>query len=263
MSKTKDLNKKITVTGMIIALAVIVNLTRMDILLGGSPVLRISFGGPLLRFIAIAIGPLFGGIAAGITDILSYMLRPEGGPFLPELTLTSILDVLMSGLIWMWLKKVNTKMLPMICAGIFIVCTGLGLVNILALNYMPDSAFAAFLLNVKEIEFMSYAMTISGVVGLLSFIVTTVLWKSKNPVLYSRAIKLIVSVAIPTVLFTTVNTFIFRIYGFIPKDGAIIYFLIPRWIRDIFMILFATYIQLFLIELYGKVGKFEKAETNL
>ncbi len=260
---TRAINQKITITGMIIALAVIVNLSRMDIPLASSPVLRISFGMPLLRFIAIAIGPLFGGIAAGITDILSYVFRPEGGPFLFPLTITSILDIMLTGFIWRWLKNVNSKSFSWVCVSVFGSCTFIGLYNNLVLNYSINAGYAAFLQNINDISIMSNAILIIGVIGLIAYFGTMLLWKNKNPKLFYRSVKLIVVIGIPTLIFSTANTFILQYFKIIPDNISIIFFLIPRWIRDMVMILFTTYIQLFLMEVYGKVGKFEKVKTNL
>ncbi|HBM81036.1 MAG TPA: ECF transporter S component, partial [Clostridiaceae bacterium] len=45
---------------------------------------------------AILFGPLYGGIASGILDVLGYMLKPDGA-YIPWLTVTAIAGGIITG----------------------------------------------------------------------------------------------------------------------------------------------------------------------
>ncbi len=261
-SQKKDFTRKLTMTGMIIALAVLVNLTRFYIPIGGSPILRVSLASPLLKFIAIAIDPIFGAIAGGLTDFLSYVLKPEGGPYFYEIAFTAAFDCLMTGLIWKWIKNTNNKSFSWLYLGAFGLSGIIGTVNVLTMSYLPESGFAKFLTSMKDIEALSYALITVGLIGLVGYFVTGLLWKKKNPELFGKALKLTLAIGVPSMFVNTINTFVLRSYNFIPDNPDIIYFMIPRWIKNFCMIIFSTYIQIFLMEIYAKVSGTGKSAAN-
>ena len=78
--------KTITYMGLFIALEVI--LTRF--LAIQTPIVRISFTFLPIALSAMLFGPLFGGIAAALADLVGMMLFPSG-PFFPGFTLTAFL----------------------------------------------------------------------------------------------------------------------------------------------------------------------------
>lgn len=251
-----------TMTGMIIALAVLVNLTRFYIPIGGSPILRISLAGPLLKFIAIAIDPIFGAIAGGLTDFLTYVLKPDGGPYFYEIAFTAAFDCFMTGFIWNRIKNTDSKAFNWLYLGAFGLSGLVGAGNILVLNLVPTTGLANFLAAIKDIEALSYALITVGLIGLVGYVITMVLWKKKNPQLFCKALKITLAIGIPSMFVNTINTFVLRSYNFIPDTPAIIYFMIPRWIKNFCMIIFSTYIQIFLLEIYAKVSGVGKSATD-
>ena len=85
--------KTITYMSLFIALEVI--LTRF--LAIQTPIVRISFTFLPIALSAMLFGPLFGGIAAALADLVGMMLFPSG-PFFPGFTLTAFLTGVIYGL---------------------------------------------------------------------------------------------------------------------------------------------------------------------
>lgn len=75
--------KKIAYAGIFIALSVAVNSMRIG---------SVSFGGFPIIFSGYALGPLFGFIVGGLSDLVGFLIRPSStGGFNPLFTLTSAL----------------------------------------------------------------------------------------------------------------------------------------------------------------------------
>lgn len=75
MSRTK----KIILSALLLALAIVVNRFRIVIPFGGVPFLKLSLSGPLLKLVAIAIGPMYGGLVPALSDFIGAMTNPIGG----------------------------------------------------------------------------------------------------------------------------------------------------------------------------------------
>ncbi|MDF2675486.1 MAG: folate transporter [Clostridiales bacterium] len=80
--------------GMFIAMEVI--LTRF--LSIQTPIVRISFSFIPMAISAMMFGPIFGGIAAALADIIGMMIFPTGGAFFPGFTLSAFLTGAIYGL---------------------------------------------------------------------------------------------------------------------------------------------------------------------
>lgn len=66
-------------TGLLIAIAQVVRLISSTyIYIAGTPAIRISFSGPFTQMPAILFGPLVGGIAGGISDLIGFSLSLQG-----------------------------------------------------------------------------------------------------------------------------------------------------------------------------------------
>lgn len=85
----------VTYTGLFIALNVL--LTHF-LSFQPTPFLRLSFGFLPVALCAAFFGPVAGGIAAGLGDVLGYLLFPAGG-YLPGLTLSAVLTGIVFGLL--------------------------------------------------------------------------------------------------------------------------------------------------------------------
>ncbi|WP_175438355.1 folate family ECF transporter S component [Fusibacter sp. 3D3] len=86
--------------------AISIVLTRVFSLmvpLGGLPALRVGFGSVPIMLSGMLFGPLMGGITGFISDLLGYMMNPQGAYF-PGFTLSSALFGIIPGLLFKTLK---------------------------------------------------------------------------------------------------------------------------------------------------------------
>lgn len=91
MKKTKV----IVLMGLLIALDVIAS-TYLTI---KTPIVRIGFSFVPVSLTGILLGPIFGGVGAGLADLIQYVLMPQGA-FIPGLTLSSALMGATYGLVY-------------------------------------------------------------------------------------------------------------------------------------------------------------------
>lgn len=93
----------LTVSAMLTALNVVLHFFTVVI----SDFLQISFSFLPLALTGLLYGPIVGGIAGGVGDILKYIVRPTGA-FFPGFTLNAILSGIIYGLI-LYKKPVTLK----------------------------------------------------------------------------------------------------------------------------------------------------------
>lgn len=95
ISSSKNLFKvyPLCVTSMMIALAVVVGMFSLLL----SNYVRISFYGIILSVPSILFGPVMGGIAGFLTDLLKYIVRPQG-IYSPGLALGEVMTCFIYGL---------------------------------------------------------------------------------------------------------------------------------------------------------------------
>ena len=86
--------------------AISIVLTRVFSLmvpLGGLPALRVGFGSIPVMLSGMLFGPAIGGVTGVISDLLGYMMNPQGG-FFPGFTLSAALFGIIPGLLFKILK---------------------------------------------------------------------------------------------------------------------------------------------------------------
>lgn len=86
--------------------AISIVLTRVFSLmvpLGGLPALRVGFGSVPIILSGMLFGPLIGGITGVISDLLGYMMNPQGAYF-PGFTLSAALFGIIPGVLYKTLK---------------------------------------------------------------------------------------------------------------------------------------------------------------
>jgi ECF transporter S component (folate family) len=87
--------KKIIYLSLFIAMEVI--FTRF--LSIQTPIVRIGFGFLPIAIAAMMFGPIYGGIMAGVADVLGMMLFPSGGAFFPGFTISACLSGVIYGVL--------------------------------------------------------------------------------------------------------------------------------------------------------------------
>ena len=94
----------IAITGLMIAISVVLSYFNPMIPLAGIPGMRISFSSYVSVIPSFLFGPLYGAISMGIIDVLAYLIRPEGA-YMPLLTITAMSKGILLGAMYMWVKK--------------------------------------------------------------------------------------------------------------------------------------------------------------
>lgn len=111
---------RIAFTAVFTALAVVVkSFTNLALNIPGVGI-KIGFAGIFTFFPAAFCGPLFGGIASGLTDVLGYLIAPDGA-YIPWLTLTAFCGGVIKGLLWMLLTKKAAKKVRIALISVFAV----------------------------------------------------------------------------------------------------------------------------------------------
>jgi hypothetical protein len=121
---------------MFLSLALIAHtVTMFYIPLFGQSGMRTSLSGVFAVMPALLFGPLYGAITYALLDILGYMLRPDGGGYLPLMTLVVAAGGALRGGLWRLLKKRSPAKMR--------VCVGLVSVGLLAVGAINTHALRA------------------------------------------------------------------------------------------------------------------------
>jgi ECF transporter S component (folate family) len=91
---------RITATAVFIALAAVIKLfVSIPIPIFGANGMKVGLSGIFTAFPAFIFGPVYGGIASAASDIIGYLMRPDGA-YIPWLTITLFAGGCVKGLIW-------------------------------------------------------------------------------------------------------------------------------------------------------------------
>ena len=122
-SKTRKIIYRICLTAVFLAFAVVSKFFfSIPIPLFGVNGLRVGFAGVFTVFPAILFGPLYGGVTSGLSDIIGYLMKPEGA-YIPWLTVTAFCGGCLKGLIWILIikrKEIKFRV------GVLILCVIIG-----------------------------------------------------------------------------------------------------------------------------------------
>lgn len=253
-SKNKNI-KTIVQTGLLIALAIVIKNFSYMVYFGGAPGMRIGFSGIFTKIASILFGPLIGGIASGVTDIMGFIIKPEGA-YIPLLTVTAIVGGILTGLIWKAFFNTEIRKIRIFLIIFFVISGLFGLYNHLHILFFPDSTWLRILEMVgKYKDFTTIGLEIISLVG-LSFLIIDYFVKRSNVFHHSDAfLKILIATVISGILVTTLNTLILQ--SFIPALGKIgfMVFWIPRILQEIFMSVIQAYIISLLLSIYWKYIK--------
>lgn len=246
--------KRIIQTGLFLALALVIRNLAYMIYIGGAPGMRVSFSGIFTKLPALLFGPMYGGMAAGIVDVLGYMMKPEGG-FIPWLTVTAVFGGLLTGLLWKLFKNLNYKKVQVGFLIFFVVAGVIGLVNHIAIFLYPNSYLGKAIINIgKSKDFASIGLEVISLIGLAILSIDVIIRKKQNNfIIHENFLKVLIATGIAGIIVTTLNTYILQI--FIPALGkrGFMVFWIPRLIQEILMSIIQAYIISFLLSIYYKV----------
>jgi len=109
LTKRSKLILRISLTAMFLAFAVVSKLLLpINIPLLGAGGMKVGLAGIFTAFPAFMFGPVYGGITSALSDILGYLIKPDGA-YIPWLSLTAFLGGFLKGLIWMGIVRLAKR----------------------------------------------------------------------------------------------------------------------------------------------------------
>ena len=250
----KFTTSQVVQTALFIALAIVVRQFSFMIPFGGTNGMRIGVSEVFTKMPALLFGPVLGGIASGLVDWLSQLIKAEGAYLLPIL-FVMILGGFLTGAIWKAIKKTETKKLRI---AFFVVCLFLavfGAVNQVILAFNIKGAFPNLLSSLGDkSSFATYGMYFASGLGFI-FLLADFLIKKKSADYSEDFFPLVITVFSSDFVVTTLNTFVLRyFYSGLAKIPFLTYYL-PRVLQDVISAMVFAYILSALLKIYQKVIK--------
>ena len=226
---------KISLTALFISLGLVCRLF-LEIMLpfGGAGTMRISLEGIFIALPAIFYGPIYGGAAAGIIDILGTLIKPAGA-FIPYITLTAILLGVLRGVFWKLLKNVKVKPIFFINLSLFSISFIIGLFNLFNLDYSGSKSFAFI-----------YLPVILGALGIIGTLCSLFL-KNKDIFLKAFLMQLLSGGTV-----SIINSYILYTLLIAGADMGFMLFAGARFIEDAVFALISAYVFLIILPIIEK-----------
>ena len=253
MSRPGNL-KKYIYTALIIAIVVALRNFSYMISFGGGAGLRLSLSGFFSALPAILFGPFFGGLTYGISDVVGFLIRPEG-PYIFPLTLAEILKGVMIGYLYQILKQKNSSKMRTFFLVISLVFGVLGIFNHISLTLYPHTKISAFLLSLKKrTAFFTVGFEVIAAVSILLFSVDYIFTRISKGKLGNEFIKILSVLFISNITVTTINTVILMMFTpSLSKLGFLVFY-IPRLTEEIILTVIQSFILPYLLKIYRKLN---------
>jgi ECF transporter S component (folate family) len=242
--------RTIVLCGLLLALAVVLNLFRTYIPVLNPQGARMSFGTPFLTFAAMLFGPVYGAIVYGLADLLGFALRPEGA-FMPLYLVSQIAKGFVIGLLWYFLKKLSMKHF-----GLFYITASSAVASLMLLVWMPPSfreyvtiesnAIARVSGRLQDLPLLLFALL---VISVAAYIIADNRMEANNK---DNMKRMIIAVAIPYLLFTTLNTPIIMSFYGIPWS-SFLFFWSSRVTKEAVMVVYNISALLILLNVYKRL----------
>ena len=262
--KMMSTTKKTIISAMFLAIALILNqVLRFEIPIGGASMLRISTSGPFLRFVGILFGPLYGGIIAALSDVMSFFISNRSGAgFLWPLTVVAFCRGAVTAFLWHKVKRINFKIVSILYLFMFGMIVLVGIVNQTYVSFFPYNQYTQFILGANNnVGFFTWGAILIGSVGIVlhvgAFKIFKKLDKQENFSLYLR---LMSCVLLPGLFFTTVNTWL--LVELLSLQMGFIFFWVPRMVNEVFSVIFTVYVLILLINLYKRIFSIDLVEQK-
>ena len=206
----------------------------------GIPILRIGFNGPPLKIVGVLFGPLYGGLAAGLSDFLGYVLMDKSGNFyLYQLTITAVLSGIGVGLLWRYFKTKTMRTVQFQYLGAVAILLVYGIVSFGLTYGRPEAA--------KQVG-GSIVIIVSGLVGvILYFINSAIVRRQKMKHFGEYFFQMFLSVTIPGLVFNWVNTYILMEIFFKDKNKDMFLFGLMRSAVQLLESYYNVFVVLFIV----------------
>lgn len=120
---------RITLTAIFIAFAVVTKIFfSIPVAIFGANGMKIGLSGIFTTFPAILFGPIYGGISSAVSDVLGYMIKPDGA-YIPWLTLTAFAGGILKGLLWYLIANRKETKFKVIILAFSVIVGAFGIVS--------------------------------------------------------------------------------------------------------------------------------------
>jgi len=248
------MNKKqiypMVLTALFVAIGLVLSVFSYMVYFGGGAGMRIGFSSYVSTLPSFLFGPVYGGAAMGIMDVLAYIIKPDG-PFMLPLTLTAILGGVLRGILWKFFKNRKLSFTACICA--FVAVFLFGLANSFFKD--ADCAYSRFISGFgKKTVFFTVVPMIFGAISAVLLIINKLLCKTG---LHSESYIAVLATLMPAnIIVTTINTALLLML--IPSLSKLTFsvFYLPRLVEEIANTSIQSFVVSHLLKLTNKIHKF-------
>ncbi len=235
-----------------LAMSFVIRLVEQSfpITMGGIQFMKLGLTSPFTLAPAILFGPGYGLVMGLLSDLMNLFL-PQGGAWIPWLTMTAALRGWMVGLIWVWIREANPAYVRKWMKGIFYSLGILGLINLLVSQAGPHTQYGQFILQLNEREKSMPGVVTYGFM-ILSLVVLLLVWLAskieKSPGFYvknrnvNNLFLMLIAIMVPSIVQTTLNTFILRAILAQHANIAFIIYYIPRLAKTLIVSVITVFI---------------------
>ena len=235
------ISKKTTIMvqcAVFLAMSFVVRVVEQSfpITMGGVQFMKLGLSGPFTLAPAILFGPAYGFIIGMISDLLN-LLAPNPGGWIPWLTLTAALRGWLVGLIWQWIKGSNPIKMRRWVMGIFVTIGSFGILNFIFSRFLPTTQYARLIIELNGREntipnVITYGFMAAGIVVLILALIAIKMEKGTSIYADKRNVNniflLFIAIIVPSIVQTTLNTFILRSMIAAHAEIAFMIYYIPR-----------------------------------
>ncbi|AZV57291.1 folate family ECF transporter S component [Clostridium sp. AWRP] len=252
--KSRMNTKFLATTAVFIAIAIVLRSFSISIAAFGMLTMRISFEAICYIMPGILFGPLYGGIAGGLIDLLGYVITPIGG-YIPLFTITNIAAGILPALIWKNIKNAEEYKVRN-CYNIFFgILFLVGLLNFVIIRFVNHSTLGQLLTSLgKKSQYLSTGLMLIGAIGIMIFIINVVIKKNmikSYDFVNNNYFKLIIAIGISGVLICTINTYILLIFTPALMAKGFMFLWVPRIIQALLMTIVNSYITCMIMYCYS------------
>ncbi len=244
--------KRLVQTALFIALALVVRQFSVMIPFGGSGGMRIGVSEVFTKMPALLFGPVLGGAASGLVDILSQLIKSEGAYLWPMLAVM-VLGGVLTGILWKIIRIIPSGRLRAGFGAVCAVLLALGAFNHITLNLIRSGAwFDALSALGDKIAFSTWGLYTASFFGLVFLAVDLIFKKKMGDKYNDDFLQLTLTVFLSDIVVTTLNTFVLRFYySGLAKIPFWTYY-IPRVVQDMISTVIFAYILSCLLKIYRK-----------
>ncbi len=116
---------RMVLSALFLATALVVKtFGSLNIPIFGAGGMRVGLTGVFTAFPAFLFGPIYGGVVSGLSDLIGYIIKPEGA-YIPWLTVMAFVGGLVKGALWKYVIK-SSKAFRIASASLLLVCAIVG-----------------------------------------------------------------------------------------------------------------------------------------